>query len=113
MQRALGANIASSFEPMREVREKSASAFVKIEGNAHAAGISVIRSIVELRTHHAIATRRDRSKPDRADSESRILATKKFSCCGRRRLIALAKTSFLSESPILIRTPACAARTSF
>jgi hypothetical protein len=79
VQRALRDNIASRFETMREVREKSASPFVKIAGNACAAGTFIIRTTDEWHAHHATATHRNSLWAHRADSESRILAIKKFS----------------------------------
>jgi hypothetical protein len=84
MQRAPCGNIAWRRQPMRKVREKSASTFVKVEGNACAAGISLIRTIDELNVRHATATHHDASTVRCADSESRFLAMKKFSCRPRR-----------------------------
>jgi hypothetical protein len=80
MQRALCDDIARRRQPMRKVREKSASTFVKVKGNACAAGISLIHTIDELHARHATATHHDASTARRADSESRFLAMKKFSC---------------------------------
>jgi predicted nucleic acid-binding Zn-ribbon protein len=58
MQRALRNNIAKKFEAMRIVREKSASAIVKIEGNVCAAATSAIHADDELQSRTAIATHR-------------------------------------------------------
>jgi hypothetical protein len=79
MQRALCDNIARRRRPMRKVREKSASTFVKLEGNACAAGISSIHTIDELVARHATATHHNASAARCADSESWFLAMKKFS----------------------------------
>jgi hypothetical protein len=64
---------------MRVVAENTTSAFVNIDGNHCAAGISTIHACEDLRVVDAIATRRHRSKVLNADSESPFLAMKKFS----------------------------------
>jgi hypothetical protein len=97
MQRAPCGNIASRRRPMRKVREKSASTFVKVAGNACAAGISLILTIDELHARHATATRHDASTARCADSESRFLAMKKFSCRSHRRRIAARQNQFFER----------------
>jgi hypothetical protein len=59
MQCALRDNIATKFEAMRKVREKSASAIVKIEGNTCAAVTFAIHVRDESQSHRTIATHRD------------------------------------------------------
>jgi hypothetical protein len=59
MQRALRDNIATKFEAMRKVREKSALAIVKIEGNDCAAAVFVIHTESESQSHTTIATHRE------------------------------------------------------
>jgi hypothetical protein len=58
MQCALRDNIATKFEAMRKVREKSASAIVKIEGNDCAAATFAIHAENESQSRTAIATHR-------------------------------------------------------
>jgi hypothetical protein len=58
MQRALRDDIATKCEAMRIVCEKSASAFVKIEGNTCAAATFAIHVRDESRSHRTIATHR-------------------------------------------------------
>jgi hypothetical protein len=106
VQRTLGDNIASRGAAMRKVCEKSTSAIVKIAGNACAAGTFVIRMIAELQPHRAFATHHDVSTPRCADSESRILAMKKFSRGSRRRLIAPRQIRFFERIAIADSRPA-------
>jgi hypothetical protein len=72
---------------MRKVQQVPASTFVNIAGSACVAAISAIRIINDLRAIIVVATHRGRAKAARADSESQILAIKKFSCPERQRLI--------------------------
>ena len=72
-------NIAARIKQMRIVREIAASAIVTIAGNPCAAGVSCTRIIDASHSHHASASRRDRSEARCADSESQFLAIKKFS----------------------------------
>jgi hypothetical protein len=76
------------FEAMRIVRENSTSAIVKIAENSCAAIVSVIRLLNGRQCARPVATHRGRMKTLGVDSESRILAMKKFSCAEPRRLIA-------------------------
>jgi hypothetical protein len=73
---------------MRKMQQRSTSAFVNIAGNACAAAISAIRFIDTRDAIDIGATHRRRRKGSSADSESGILAIKKFSRFPRRRLIA-------------------------
>jgi hypothetical protein len=97
MQRAPCDNIVSRRQPMRKVREKSASTFVKVAGNACATGISLILTIDELHLHHATPTHHDASTARCADSESRFLAMKKFSCGSHRGRIAARQNQFFER----------------
>jgi hypothetical protein len=97
VQRALHDKNAARFESMRKVREKSASAIVKIAGNTCAAGVFVIREIDALQSQHAIATHRAALKAGRADSESLFLAMKKFSWFSRWRLIGPRQNRFFER----------------
>jgi hypothetical protein len=72
---------------MRIVRENPASANVKIAENVCAADVSLIPLQRAQHRVHIIATHRVQPKARCADSESRILAMKKFSCAKPSRLI--------------------------
>jgi hypothetical protein len=76
------------FGAMRIVRENTTLAIVKITESACAAVVFVIRRCNEQTNAHVVATHRCRSKAHHADSESQILAMKKFSCAEPSRLIA-------------------------
>jgi hypothetical protein len=73
---------------MRKVQERPASPFVNIAGSDCAAAVSAIRAFDDRRAIDLIATHRCRPKARCVDSESQILAIKKFSQLARRRLIA-------------------------
>jgi hypothetical protein len=64
---------------MQKVQQRPTSAFVNIEGNACAADVFMIHAWDDRRAISVIATHRDRPKAACADSESQILAIKKFS----------------------------------
>jgi hypothetical protein len=85
------------FEAMRIVRENSTSAIVKIAGNACAADVFVVRTLNERRIAHLDATHRYKLKALGADSESRILAMKKFSCAEPSRLIGARQNRFFAR----------------
>jgi hypothetical protein len=68
---------------MRKVQQGPASTFVNIAGSACAAVVSEIRIIDDRDAIDVVATHRCRAKAARADSESQILAIKKFSCPAR------------------------------
>jgi hypothetical protein len=72
---------------MRAAREIAAPVIVNIAGSACAAGIFVIHALNGRRAFDVIATRRYPPKRVCADSESRFLAIKKFSCSAASRLI--------------------------
>jgi hypothetical protein len=72
---------------MRIVRENPTPANVKIAENACAADISWIRMLRAQHLACIVATHRAQPKALCADSESRILAMKKFSCAETSRLI--------------------------
>jgi hypothetical protein len=72
---------------MSIVRENPTSANVKIAESACAADVSFIRLQRAQHLAHVVATHRVRPKALCADSESRILAMKKFSCAETSRLI--------------------------
>jgi hypothetical protein len=65
---------------MRAAHENATHAIVNIAGNACAAVVSLIRALHDRSMVIAIATRRRLPKRCCADSESRILAIKKFLC---------------------------------
>jgi hypothetical protein len=72
---------------MRIVRENLDSANVKIAGNACAADVFLTRLQCTQHVAHAIATHQAQPKVLCTDSESRILAMKKFSCATTSRRI--------------------------
>jgi hypothetical protein len=73
---------------MQKVQQRPTSAFVNIAGNACAAIVFVICAGRAQRTIDVIATHRDSAKGACADSESRILATKKFSWLRHKRRVS-------------------------
>jgi hypothetical protein len=75
------------FGAMRIVRENPTSANVKIEESACAADVFFIRVQRAQRVAHLVATHRAQQLALCADSESRILAMKKFSGKDTSRLI--------------------------
>jgi hypothetical protein len=68
---------------MRKVQQGSTSPFVNIAGSACVAAVSAIHIIDDRYAIDVVATHQGRAKAARADSESQILAIKKFSCPGR------------------------------
>jgi hypothetical protein len=76
---------------------KPAPAIVRVSSNACAAGIFVINAFNDLHTDDVIATDRSRLKARRVDSESQILAIKKFSCSPALRLIAARQNRFFER----------------
>jgi hypothetical protein len=85
------------FEAIRIVRANSTSAIVKIAESGCAAGISVIHIKSEQQAASIEATHLHRRKALGADSESRILATKKFSCKEPSPLIAARQNRFFAR----------------
>jgi hypothetical protein len=81
---------------MRVVRENTMSAIVNVARNTCAAVISLILTSYAHSTIDVVATHRCRQKALRADSESRLLAIKKFSCTTPWRLIAARQTRFFA-----------------
>jgi hypothetical protein len=71
----------------RAARENATSTTVNIEGNACAAGVFVMCAFNECCSIDVTTTHRRQLKARRTDSESRILAIKKFSCLAASRLI--------------------------
>jgi hypothetical protein len=82
---------------MRKRREKLAPAFVDIAGNACASGLSHTIASFNRRRTDVVAMLRRRQKARRADSESRVLAIKKFSCSPASRLIAARQNRFFGR----------------
>jgi hypothetical protein len=82
---------------MRIVRENSTSAIVKIAESACAADVSELRIKSERRAASIKATHLHRRNASGADSESRILAMKKFSCAEPSRLIAARQNRFFAR----------------
>jgi hypothetical protein len=81
---------------MRVVRENAMSAIVNIARNTCAAGISFIHASGVGSAIDVVATHQGRQKAVAADSESRFLAIKKFSCTTAWRLIAARQTRFFA-----------------
>src|SRR4051794_19577381 len=75
------------FEAMQIVPENSTSPIVNIAGNACAADALDIGAARAQRRERLVATRPPNTKACRADSESRILAMKKFSRAAPSRRI--------------------------
>jgi hypothetical protein len=82
---------------MRVVRENTRSAIVNIAGSDCAAGIFVIRAFEDRQVIDVIATHRCQPKVHCADSESRFLAMKKFSCWLASRLIVARQNRFFAR----------------
>jgi hypothetical protein len=78
----------------RAAHENATHAIVSIAGNACAAAASLIRALHDRSLVIAIATRRRLPKRRCTDSESRILAIKKFSCSPASRLIGARQNRF-------------------
>jgi hypothetical protein len=72
------------------------SAIVNVARNTCAAVVSLIHTSHVQPTIDVVATRRYRQKASLADSESRFLAIKKFSCTTAWRLIAARQTRFFA-----------------
>src|SRR5450631_2056923 len=82
---------------MQKVQQRPTSTFVNIEGNACATDVFAIHSFDDRCAIDVIATHRDRSKADRADSESQNLAMKIFSWSQRWRLIGARQNRFFGR----------------
>jgi hypothetical protein len=82
---------------MRVVRENARAEIVDITINTCAAGVSLIRTSRAHSTIDVAATDRRRQKAVAADSESRLLAIKKFSCITAWRLIDARQTRFFAK----------------
>jgi hypothetical protein len=85
------------FEAIRIVRANSTSTIVKIAGGDCAAGISSLRVGSEQHPVGVAATHLHQRKALGVDSESRILAIKKFSCKQPSRLIAARQIRFFAR----------------
>jgi hypothetical protein len=81
---------------MRVVRENATSAIVNIARNTCAAVVSLILTSHARSAIDVAATHRRPQKAVVADSESRFLAIKKFSCLAASRLIAARQTRFFA-----------------
>jgi hypothetical protein len=73
------------------------SSIVKIAESGCAASVSVLRIESERHVASIVATHLHQRKPRGADSESRILAIKKFSCAEPSRLIAARQNRFFAR----------------
>ena len=82
---------------MRAVRENAMQTNVSIAGSACAAGVFVINTFDDRRAFDVAATHRCRLKAYCADSESRFLAIKKFSCPPASRLIVARQNQFFAR----------------
>ena len=80
-------NVASRSMNDAKNAERSTLSIVNIAGNACTAVLFVIRSSCAQGASEIIVTSRRLPKAPRADSESQILAMKKFSCLMPRELI--------------------------
>jgi hypothetical protein len=78
------------------MRENAMPAIVNITRKPCAAGISLIHASSNQSTIRVVATHRRRQNAPLADSESRFLAIKKFSCTTASRLIAARQTRFFA-----------------
>jgi len=81
---------------MRIVRDNAMSSIVNLTRNACAAVVSMIHASLARCTITVVATDRSWQKAFAADSESRFLAIKKFSCTTAWRLIAARQTRFFA-----------------
>jgi hypothetical protein len=81
---------------MQVVRGNAMSTIVNITRNACTAVASLIHTPRVRCTIDVTATHRSRQKAVGADSESRFLAIKKFSCTTASRLIAARQTRFFA-----------------
>jgi hypothetical protein len=79
------------------------SAKVNVEGSGCTAGISSIGDLIERSATEVVASRLQRLEGRCVDSESQILAIKKFSCLTASRLILARQRGFFCESPKPIR----------
>jgi hypothetical protein len=80
-----------------DARANALHAFANIAGSACAAGVFAILSFNDRRAIDAMAVRRCRQKARVTDSESRILAIKKFSCPPASRLNAARQIRFFER----------------
>jgi hypothetical protein len=71
---------------------------VNIAGSGCAAGVSSIRAAIGRAATKVIASRRRRREGHCADSESQVLAIKKFSCLTALRLTLARQSRFFCES---------------
>ena len=81
---------------MRIVRDNAMSSIVNLTRNACAAVVSMIHASLARCAITVVATDRSRQKTVAADSESRFLAIKKFSCTTAWRRIAARQTRFFA-----------------
>jgi hypothetical protein len=82
---------------MQEAPENTTQVIVNIAGNACAAGVFVNNVFDERGSIGVPTTRRCRLKARCADSESRFLAIKKFSCSPALRLIGARQNRFFAR----------------
>jgi hypothetical protein len=82
---------------MQEARENTAPVIVNVAGNACATGVFVIRAFNERCSIDVSTTHRRPLKTRCADSESRFLAIKKFSCSPALRLIGARQNRFFAR----------------
>ena len=82
---------------MQAARENATQTIVNIAGSACAAGVFATRALRDRHTFDVVATHRCRLKARCADSESRFLAIKKFSCPRASCLIAARQNRFFAR----------------
>jgi hypothetical protein len=82
---------------MQVARKIAAPTIVNMTGNTCAAVVFTTHALNDRHAIAVIATHRHRRKALCADSESRILAMKKFSCSAASRLIAARQNRFFAR----------------
>jgi hypothetical protein len=82
---------------MQAARENTSPTIINIAGNACAADVFVILARIDRDVASVIASLEWRLKTRFADSESRFLAIKKFSCSPASRLIGARQNRFFAR----------------
>jgi hypothetical protein len=97
MQRASRDDIATRFDLKRRARENPASSVVKRTENPFGESVFDTLDITARHACRGLATHRVARKPRCADSESRFLAIKKFSCFAPRLRIGSRQKQFFER----------------
>jgi hypothetical protein len=90
-------NTANQSRKHANSTRKQATATVDIAGNACAAGVFANDAFDDRLAADIIAHRGNRQRADCVDSESRVLAIKKFSCPPPSRLIGARQNRFFAR----------------